>query len=245
MASRGIAWDSRGIAPLLPAARRILCQSFRAHSRRRFGGAWGLEYRRSIGLTQRAGQVQRHGNAEMEVKRIHAQMTSQRESLFTQARRGFTLPTHTLSLSLSNMEIHSSLACVLSFKCSCCARPFGFEEALLHVPLQLLQPGQTHPQQMQMNVFLHACSGVSIMIIGKYTLFLSVSGNLAAYCTFSFCVPGNYDHYRNRPALSQDLIRQSETVDHVCTVDLSTTSLFNPSLKSLKSDRLGDSLYKH
>lgn len=97
MASRGIAWDSRGIAPLLPAARRILWQSFRAHSRRRLGGAWELEYRRSIGLTQRAGQVQRHGNAEMEVKRIHAQMTSQRESFFTQARRGFTLPTHSLS----------------------------------------------------------------------------------------------------------------------------------------------------
>lgn len=92
------------------------------------------------------------------------------------------------------------------------------------------------------------------MIFGKYTLFKMSFWQflqLAAYIHFPFCAPGNYDHYRNRPSLSQDLIKQSETVDDVNHVeicrsqnDLSTISLFNPSLKSLKSDR-GDILYKH
>ena len=95
---------------------------------------------------------------------------SERVILHTSKERFHFANTLSLSLSLINMEIHSSLARVLSFKCSRCSS-FGFEEVLLHVPLQLLQPGQTHPQQMQINVFLHACSGVSIMIFSKYKLF--------------------------------------------------------------------------
>ena len=144
---------------LLPFARStknsltVLSGSFA----QKVGGAWELEYRRSIGLTQR-GRSSTEAWKCRDGGETHTctDDKSERVILHTSKERFHFANTLSLSLSLINMEIHSSLARVLSFKCSRCSS-FGFEEVLLHVPLQLLQPGQTHPQQMQIMFFyMHA-----------------------------------------------------------------------------------------